>query len=522
MKHHRLLLACLIPLLLPVSSVLASEKTTQQYLDDGNKLLVSGKYSEALTSFDAAISKDPANYVSYYRRATTYLSLGRNSAALEDFTTILSIKPDFHQALLQRGKIYAKEGNLDLAKADLKAYVKINPSDADAATLYASVQQAGTDFDLAKKAIDNKDYDECIRLLSAVVPTVPQSTSIRLLRAGCHIAKGEIEEAVGDLTRAAHLSPSDEDVLMKLAQINYYSLYEPQGALSHVKQCLHYDPEQKQCKALFRKLKKLDKSVNAATADYESNKFTAASKKLVGTSEDKGLIATVDEEVDELEQILGATGKMPRRLTLKLYSLACKTFGQKKGDTANTKKWCSATLDMDENDIDALSNLGELALGEEDFEGAVRLLNKAQEATGGQNRRVQELLMEAQKLLKRSKTRDYYKILRVAKDADKREIKKAYRKLAQEWHPDKYSGELGPEAVEAKMAEINQAYEVLYDDDLRQKYDSGQDPYDPTGGQQGGGFHHGGNPFGGGGFHGFPFGDFSGGGGQQFHFKMQY
>jgi len=121
---------------------------------------------------------------------------------------------------------------------------------------------------------------------------------------------------------------------------------------------------------------------------------------------------------------------------------------------------------MDENDVDALLNLGELALGEDDFEGAVRHLNKAQEATGGQNGRVQELLGKAQRLLKQSKTRDYYKILSVARDADKREIKKAYRKLAQEWHPDKYSGELGPEAVEAKMAEINQAYEVLYDDGM--------------------------------------------------------
>lgn len=53
---------------------------------------------------------------------------------------------------------------------------------------------------MAKKAVDNKNYDECIRLLSAVVPIVPQSTNVRLLRAGCHIAKGEIEEAVGDLT----------------------------------------------------------------------------------------------------------------------------------------------------------------------------------------------------------------------------------------------------------------------------------------------------------------------------------
>lgn len=56
--------------------------------------------------------------------------------------------------------------------------------------------------------------------------------------------------------------------------------------------------------------------------------------------------------------------------------------------------------------------------------------------------------------------------------------------------------------------------------DLRQKYDNGQDPYDPSGGHEGGHFHHGGNPFGQ--FNGFPFGDFSGGGGQQFHFKMNF
>lgn len=143
------------------------------------------------------------------------------------------------------------------------------------------------------------------------------------------------------------MSPSDEDILIKLAQINYFSLYEPQGAISHVKQCLHYDPEQKQCKALFRKLKKLDKSVNAATADYESNQFTAASKKLVGTGEDKGLIATVDEEMEELERILGATGKMPRRLTQKLYSLACKTFGQVRKKVIRRKMVSKGLLEQD-------------------------------------------------------------------------------------------------------------------------------------------------------------------------------
>lgn len=82
-----------------------------------------------------------------------------------------------------------------------------------------------------------------------------------------------------------------------------------------------------------------------------------------------------------------------------------------RNDKENTKKWCSATLDMDENDVDALLNLGETAVEEEDYEAAVRYLNKAQETSGGQNSRVHEALGKAQRLLKQSKTRDYYKIL---------------------------------------------------------------------------------------------------------------
>jgi DnaJ family protein C protein 3 len=66
---------------------------------------------------------------------------------------------------------------------------------------------------------------------------------------------------------------------------------------------------------------------------------------------------------------------------------------------------------MDENDIDALLHLGEVSLEEEDYETAVRHLSKAQEISGGQNGKVREALGKAQMLLKRSKTKDYYKIL---------------------------------------------------------------------------------------------------------------
>jgi DnaJ family protein C protein 3 len=72
--------------------------------------------------------------------------------------------------------------------------------------------------------------------------------------------------------------------------------------------------------------------------------------------------------------------------------------------------------------------------------------------------------------------RDYYKILGVSRSASAREIKKAYRQQATMYHPDKYRGDLSPEKVQEKMSEINQAYEVLSNEELRQQYDNGHDP----------------------------------------------
>lgn len=55
MRHHRYLIACMLPLMLPVS-VLA-DKSTQQYLSEGNRFLTTGQFNDALVSFDAAIRK---------------------------------------------------------------------------------------------------------------------------------------------------------------------------------------------------------------------------------------------------------------------------------------------------------------------------------------------------------------------------------------------------------------------------------------------------------------------------------
>ena len=89
---------------------------------------------------------------------------------------------------------------------------------------------------------------------------------------------------------------------------------------------------------------------------------------------------------------------------------------------------------------------------------------------------------------------DYYDILGVSKGATSDEIKKAYRKQALEWHPDRHKDD--KEAAEKRFKEINEAYQVLSDSQKRSAYDQfGHDAFAPGGSATGANPFTGGGPF---------------------------
>lgn len=104
---------------------------------------------------------------------------------------------------------------------------------------------------------------------------------------------------------------------------------------------------------------------------------------------------------------------------------------------------------------------------------------------------LREKVRAAQLEIKKAKRKNYYEILGVDKGAGESEVKKAYRKKAILWHPDKHANSTEEEqkTAEATFKDIGEAYGVLSDQQKRKMYEDGADIEEIN---QGGGHGHGG------------------------------
>ncbi|EPQ59851.1 hypothetical protein GLOTRDRAFT_71540 [Gloeophyllum trabeum ATCC 11539] len=501
-------------------------------INRANTLFSAGQFNEASRIYSEAIEQSPLDYLLYYRRATAYLSLSRYPQALSDLDKVLELTNNtFDKAHLVKARIHALSGHWAEARASLAQYGKAKKaSDPEAMEIMMSVSEGESAEKKARQAAKSHLWTLCEEESSIALRTATHSVDLRQLRVQCSLQAGDVESAVGDLTRITHLTSASTPLYMRIFRLTYFLLppTSTESALSTLKQCLHYDPDSKPCFSARRLVKTLAKSTDKLSSYEADSKWYGLINLLVPkkSTGKGGLISEFEEAVkehfekEELPSSLQPMKSSPR--LAELYRSACRAY-TKLGKAKEGETYCASLLGMKgmEDDAIGLVGRGEALLVKEEWEEAVRVLEKAFEATGRSDREVMQSLQKAQKLLKQSKQKDYYKVLGVARDADQKTIKKAYRKATMKAHPDKGGSE-------AKMAAVNEAYEVLSNPELRARFDAGDDPNDPMSQQGGHPFQQGGSPFG---FHpgggaqfafseGHPFAEFFGGGPGGFQFQF--
>ncbi|XP_067890498.1 dnaJ homolog subfamily C member 3a [Heterodontus francisci] len=464
----------------------------EKHLEMGKKLLAAGQLADALSHFHAAVDGDPDNYIAYYRRATVYLAMGKSKSALPDLSKVIELKPDFTSARLQRGNLLLKQGKLDEAEEDFKKVINSNPNEKEeneARSQLIKADELQRIITQARAAFEHQDYTAAIEFLDTLIETCVWDSKLRELRAECYIQIDESGKAISDLKAASKLKHDNTEAFYKISII-YYQLGDHEMSLGEIRECLKLDPDHKLCFAHYKQVKKLNKQLSTGEDLVRQEKYSDAVSKYE---------SAMKTEPNVLQYTLYATERICHCLS-------------KNQQAKEAIKTCTQVLNQDENNVNALKDRAEAYILEERYEEAIKDYEVARDHSDS-DQGIKEGLERAQKLLKQSQKKDYYKILGVKRNAKKREIIKAYRKLAMQWHPDNFQEENEKKQAEKKFIDIAAAKEVLTDPEMRKKFDSGEDPLDPEN-QQGGGSHHfhrswnqwqGFNPFGSGGPFNFKF-----------------
>lgn len=485
-----------IPTDAPVSALLASAQAH----------LSKGQTSDALLYYNAAIARDPSNYLTFFKRATTYLSMGRTSQATDDFNKVLSLKPGFEGAHTQLGRIKARGADWDAAKEQF-LLAKMEPTSEE----ISGLEEAQGAANLAVAAEKSGNWEECMNNADAAIQVASRSLPLRELRSRCRFEDGKIQGGISDLLHVLQMNPGDTSPHVKIAAIQFYAMGDRTEGLAQIRKCLHSDPDSKLCKRLLKEMKATDKVLQKAEKELREKQPMTAVRKLVAYKDEEGLIKEVKTQAQAFRDDNTIPASAGNALVAKLVEMACEAYYSM--DSKKAKEHCEESLQLDENSFYGQLYQAKLQLEAEDYEASIRTLQAAAEAHGDKEEIVRPLLRNAELELRRSKTKDYYKVLGVARDSDERQIKAAYRKLMKQHHPDKaVKTGITKEEAEKKMASINEAYEVLSSPELRERFDRGDDPNSQE--------QH--NPF-----QGSPFGQGGrpvmfqqGSGGQQFQFQF--
>jgi len=456
----------------------AAKKKANKLRSDGDSAMMAKKYTEATNFYTEAIEIEPANEKNYYKRYKVYDKTGKYSAALEDINKALEIKPDYLSAFAFRARTLMSLGRCPEAVKDYEHVLREKPTHGDAKKLLPKAKDCAREVQAGERFMRMRKYDLAEQKLTEAMETTGKAPYVKHLRAQARFHQKKYFEAIADAGEVLKAEPDNQDALL-LRGLGYYHVGDHEMALRHFREGLKKDPEHEGTKEAMRKVQKQEK----LDKDGEAAMKTNNPQSLQQAAEYFKEAVTVDSEHTEFNK--------------KIYNKLCTVFGRlKRVKEANDA--CEAAIRLDRELIEPYITIADLltSVAEEsaDFEDAVRAWRRAAEIDHG-NQKIREGLHRAEVALKQSKQKNYYKILGVPRNAETGAIKKAYRKLAKETHPDRHSEKSEEErkTLQVKFELIAEAYEVLSSDELRGKYDRGEEVFENQGNNNN--HHQGGFPF---------------------------
>merc|ERR1719412_2571728 len=381
------------------------------------------------------------------------MMLSQYHKALEDAKTSVNLDNNFIKGFVRMAKCCVLLGETSSAKQAIDQGLALEPDSKAFDTEiknYKLLEKQQTEINSAYEA---KDYRKALFHVEQSLNIAVASKRLKVKKAECLAYLGRYVEAqniANDLLRSDSMNA---DAMYVRGLCLYYEDFVDK-AFTHFQQVLRLAPDHQMAKDTYKRAKSLKQTKEEGNLAFKSSNWTKAHE-----------LYSQALQIDPCNKATNA----------KLYFNRATVAAKLKKFTESVND-CDEALKLDEGYLKALVRRGRSYMELEKYEEAVRDFEQVNKMERG-NHEYRNLLATAKVELKKSKRKDYYKILGIDRNANDEEIKKAYRKRALVHHPDRHSGASEEEKKEheRKFKEIGEAYGVLSDTKKRSRYDNGHD-----------------------------------------------
>ncbi|XP_032529959.2 dnaJ homolog subfamily C member 7 [Danaus plexippus] len=434
------------------------ERLAEEKKESGNHLYKFKNYKGALAMYEDAIKLCPENAAYYGNRSACYMMLGMYKKALEDAQKAVALDPTFTKGYIRMAKCHIAVGDISGAEQAVRSASELGGPDC-ASNECRALESLRRLHEDAQRAMEAGDYRRVVFCMDRCLEYSPSSIKAKLIKAECLAMIGRCQEAQEIANDSLRFDSLDTEAIYVRGLCLYFEDKDEQ-AFKHFQQVLRLAPDHKKSLETYKKAKLLKQKKEEGNEAFKMGRWQQA-LNLYNEA------LTID--------------KNNRKVNAKLYFNKA-TVCSKLNQIEEAAEACTAALELDENYVKALLRRAKCYAELGNHEDAVKDYEKLYKID--KNKEHKQLLHEAKLALKKSKRKDYYKILGIEKTASEDDIKKAYRKRALVHHPDRHAGAPDNERreQERRFKEVGEAYEVLSDPKKRARYDHGQDLDDGSGG----------------------------------------
>ncbi|KAF8329361.1 DnaJ-domain-containing protein [Cantharellus anzutake] len=431
-----------------------------QLKDEGNAKFKVGKYGEAIDLYTKAHQLNP-NEPSYLtNRAACHMAIKHYRSAFEDCQSAVLLQGASPQpkTLLRLARCQLALGQPSPALSTVNSVLSLEPNNTEAITLRQKVNTLQSHLDRYHQAVEGGEWSIARFALENAEKFIDGSIPIewRCWKIDIEIHRRRWDAATSAASDALRFDPSSPEVLTVRALVLFLTNRIP-DAIKHVQSALRYDPEYSRARLLLRRAREIESLKEEGNVAFKAGRLAEAIEKYTNTLE------AIGERPEE-----GEGGQLR---ALVLGNRATAFYKAEKYQEALID--VNASLKMHPAYYKSLRTRARIRLVLEEYEDAIQDFKDAHESSmieagASEQKSIEKEIRLAEVQLKRSKTKDYYKILNLTKTCSSADIKKAYRRESLIHHPDKGGDE-------EKFKLVVEAHAVLSDSARRRRYDAGHD-----------------------------------------------